>query len=119
MSKHHGSIIAPLMVREVIQDFVYVYVTVYAFFISGGQQRRTSFAIALLPEPEILILDEPTVGVDPLLRQRYVYLGNHLFVRASLTTNVNKGNQSNVSTSCGSYTYVLKFEYTFSNILKL
>uniref|UniRef100_A0A1I8GLS2 ABC transporter domain-containing protein n=1 Tax=Macrostomum lignano TaxID=282301 RepID=A0A1I8GLS2_9PLAT len=36
---------------------------------SGGQQRRVSFACALLHEPPLLILDEPTVGVDPLLRQ--------------------------------------------------
>ena len=36
--------------------------------LSGGLKRRLNLAIALLPEPELILFDEPTVGVDPQTR---------------------------------------------------
>ena len=39
--------------------------------LSGGMKHRTSLAAALLPKPRLLVLDEPTVGVDPELRSSF------------------------------------------------
>jgi ABC-2 type transport system ATP-binding protein len=37
--------------------------------LSGGQRARVSLACALIAQPPVLVLDEPTVGLDPVLRR--------------------------------------------------
>lgn len=53
--------------------------------LSGGQLSRASLAVALLGEPELLILDEPTVGLDPLLREELWELFRRLRATRGIT----------------------------------
>lgn len=76
-------------ILEVVELTEHAHRAVQVF--SGGMKRRLSLAIALLHRPHLLLLDEPTVGIDPVLRRslwgelrRFVASGGALL----LTTHV-------------------------------
>jgi len=52
---------------------------VYPFDLSGGQQRKVAIAGALAYNPEVLILDEPSVGLDPVATQEMMQLFGRLY----------------------------------------
>jgi len=64
-----------------LQDYLKLQVKKY----SGGMKRRLSLAIALLHEPPVLILDEPTVGIDPVLR---ISIWEELYKLCSIGTTI-------------------------------
>lgn len=53
--------------------------------MSGGQQQRTFIARALINEPRLLILDEPTVGIDSAGQQRFLHMVKELKDEMQLT----------------------------------
>lgn len=60
------------------------FVDTRAEFLSGGLKRRLSLAAGLVHEPEILFLDEPTVGIDPQTRN-FIYDSLNRLNRAGMT----------------------------------
>ncbi|WP_281864911.1 energy-coupling factor ABC transporter ATP-binding protein [Planomicrobium okeanokoites] len=56
------------------------------FDLSGGQMRRVAIAGVLAMEPEVLVLDEPTAGLDPRGRREIMDLFHELHITKNLTT---------------------------------
>jgi len=56
------------------------------FDLSGGQMRRVAIAGVLAMEPEVLVLDEPTAGLDPRGRREIMDLFHELHLKKGLTT---------------------------------
>ncbi len=72
LSLMHGLFCHPLPLPEVIEIAgLAEFLNTKTDKLSGGQAQRLRFALAIMPNPELLILDEPTVGMDVEARRKF------------------------------------------------
>ena len=69
------------------------------FELSGGQQRRVAFAGVLAMEPEVLVLDEPTAGLDPASHREFLELVEELHAQG-LTVVMVSHNMDDLADAC-------------------
>lgn len=76
------------------------FLEVSPFDLSGGQKRRVAIAGVLAMDPEVLILDEPTAGLDPRGQHEIMTLFASLHEKKQLTTLLVTHNMDDVATYC-------------------
>ncbi|WP_265456654.1 energy-coupling factor ABC transporter ATP-binding protein [Enterococcus sp. HY326] len=83
VSDEEGKVLAKEMLELVGLDETYMERS--PFDLSGGQMRRVAIAGVLAMEPEVLVLDEPTAGLDPQGRREMMQMFNELHLKKNLT----------------------------------
>jgi ABC-2 type transport system ATP-binding protein len=68
--------------------------------ISGGMKRRLDFAISLLHKPRLVILDEPTTGLDPVLVEKFWAIVTSVAKKENITVLVSSHQLSEIKSYC-------------------
>lgn len=89
----------------------------YVRDLSRGNQQKVGIAAALLPKPEILILDEPFNGLDPTTQIRLIKLLNELREKTDITMLISSHDLNHVTEVCSRILVLHKGE-VFKDIMK-
>ncbi len=76
------------------------------FELSGGQQKKVAIAGVLAMQPKILILDEPTVGIDPISKEKILKIFRNYHIQQNCTTIHITHNMQDVA-DCSNYVLIM------------
>jgi viologen exporter family transport system ATP-binding protein len=99
------------LVRELLELDEFLHTT--ARELSLGQRMRADLALALLPEPEMLLLDEPTLGLDVLARRRIIEFIRELNREQSVTVVVTSHDMAELEQLAGRIVLLHRGEIAF------